>query len=157
MRTIHELRGKAGQRLGFWPDWSAEGLPSMPMLVIVAPPADHALLDGTPQPADAMDLCARLIFLDQCHASLAATGALCLAAASRIEGSIVREALRPSHRDAPEIRIGHPTGITPVKVALDAPGAAGEIRYAVLGFARTARRLMEGAVFVPDPNPGDLS
>lgn len=147
MTQVAELRGKAGVALGFWPDWRATGLPAIPMLVIVAPPREHTLLDGRALSASDVDLCARLFFLDHCHPSLAGTGALCLAAAARVEGTVVQRVLAPAARRAEDVRLGHPSGVTPVKAVLD-PHAAG-IRFAALGLARTARRLMAGSVYVP--------
>ena len=141
------LRGKAGVMLGFWSDWRATDLPAIPMLVIVAPPSQHTLLDGRVLAASEFDLCARLFFLDQCHPSLAGTGSLCLAAAARVEGTVVQRVLSTAAKSADDVRLGHPTGVTPVKAVLDP--RAGGIRFAALGFARTARRLMAGSVYVP--------
>jgi 2-methylaconitate cis-trans-isomerase PrpF len=149
MVAIHELRGKAGLRFGFWTDWRAKGLPSMPMLVIVSPPADCTMLDGRTMRQDEADVCARLIFIDQCHPSMAGTGSICLAAASRIAGSVVHRALAPGRWALPEIRIGHPSGVTPVKALIDSATTGSEACFAALGFARTARRLMNGTVYVP--------
>lgn len=71
-----------------------------------------------------MDLRARLFFVGKCHDSMAGTGATCLAAASRIVGSVAHCMLPP----------GDP----------ETEGA-----NAALGFVRTARRLMEGTAYVP--------
>jgi 2-methylaconitate cis-trans-isomerase PrpF len=137
--TTEEVRGKLGQALGLWTDWRAGGLPAMPMFVIVAPAS-------VGEPAD---LNARLLFLGYCHRTMAGTGAICLAAASRIEGSVVERVMRPSQAMYDTCRIGHPTGTLDVTVKLEGSGHDGEARFTSLGFARTARRLMAGHVFVP--------
>jgi 2-methylaconitate cis-trans-isomerase PrpF len=137
--TVEEVRGRLGQALGFWTDWRAGGLPAMPMAVIVAP----VVSDG---PADFQ---ARLLFLGHCHRTMAGTGAICLAAASRIPGTVVNRVLGPGRAEADVVRIGHPSGTLDVKVRLDAARSDGEIRFRTLGFARTARRLMAGTVCVP--------
>jgi 2-methylaconitate cis-trans-isomerase PrpF len=149
--TLAEIRGKVGQRLGFWADWSARNLPAMPMLVMVAPPGDYRDLDGLAHAGAAMDLRARLLYLDVCHPSLAGTGAICLAAASRIAGTLVNRALSEVGAASASLRIGHPRGVIDVRVSLDEKCDSASPRFAILGFARTARRLMAGSVYLPDP------
>lgn len=141
--TTEEIRGKVGQALGFWPDWRAGGLPAMPMFVIVAPAP-------TGSPAD---LLARLLYLRRCHQTMAGTGAICLAAASRVPGTVVNGAAGPARVLSDVLRIGHPLGTLDVKVALERPGPNEDVRFASLGFARTARRLMTGSVCVPHLAP----
>lgn len=137
--VTEEIRSKLGQSLGFWPDWRAPGLPAMPMFVIVAPAP----------PSARADLLARLLYLGRCHGTMAGTGAICLAAASRVPGSVVNAAI-PQVRAASEVLvIGHPLGTLDVKVSVRSTGPGGDFRFATLGFARTARRLMAGAVYLP--------
>jgi hypothetical protein len=49
-----------------------------------------------------------------------------------------------------ELLIGHPSGITPVKV--EAHSGPGGVTFDVLGFSRTARRLMDGTACYPPPD-----
>lgn len=137
--VTEEIRGKIGQSLGFWPDWRQAGLPAMPMFVIVAP---------SPSAAQA-DLLARLLYLGRCHGTMAGTGAICLAAASRLPGSVVNAAVGPARAASDALVIGHPMGTLDVKVTLDGTARRGEIRFEALGFARTARRLMAGTIYLP--------
>lgn len=134
-----EIRTKIGQSLGFWPDWRADDLPAMPMLVIVAAGGDDP----------SSDLLARLLYLKRCHPTMAGTGAICLAAASRVAGTLVNQAVAPARAAADILRIGHPSGVIDVKVAVSGPSAPSDTAFTQLGFARTARRLMAGTVFVP--------
>ncbi len=143
--AVEEVRGRLGQALGFWPNWRTGGLPAMPMLVIVAPtPAD--------EPAD---LRARLLYLGKCHPTIAGTGAICLAAASRVPGSVVRTVLRPGRATSDLLRIGHPSGTLEVRVVLDGEGFGEDVGFRDLGFASTARRLMAGRVSLPHVAPGN--
>lgn len=75
------------------------------------------------------------------HKAFAATGAVCTAVAAHIPGTVVHEVAR-RHGDG-MVRIGHPTGVFPVRVALGADGALTEASY-----SRTARRIMNGTVYV---------
>jgi 2-methylaconitate cis-trans-isomerase PrpF len=95
-----------------------------------------------------MDLSARLMYGDVFHSSLAGTGTICIAAASRVQGSVVHAALA-ARAAASLVRIAHPSGVTEVRVEVAPDSLPGPLRFAALGFARTARRLMAGTVFVP--------
>ncbi len=149
IETIAEIQARAGQMFGLWSDWKSVRLPGLPLCVMVAPPADCVGADGKPLRADEMDLRARLVFLGKCHDSMAGTGSMCTAAASRIPGSVVNQALRDPRTQAPVLRIGHPLGAMHVRVEASAAVSPTDMRYPMLGLARTARRLMSGTVYVP--------
>ena len=76
------------------------------------------------------------------HKAFAATGAVCTAVAAIIPGTIVHEVARDFGDGV--VRLGHPTGIFPVRVARDNEGNLTEASY-----SRTARRLMDGSSYVP--------
>ena len=76
------------------------------------------------------------------HKAFAATGAVCTAVAANIPGTVVHKVAQ--HFPDGCVRIGHPTGVLPVKIVLDAHGNVLEASY-----SRTARRILEGAVYVP--------
>ena len=48
-----------------------------------------------------------------------------------------------------ELRIGHPLGVMAVRVTTQPGLDALEPAFAELGIARTARRLMDGSIYVP--------
>jgi hypothetical protein len=81
------------------------------------------------------------------HKAYAVTGAICTAGAAKIEGTVVHGLLTEAARERQEIRLGHPGGILPVGVFIEKRGNEYEYREAVVG--RTARRLMDGYVYVP--------
>ena len=87
------------------------------------------------------DIQVRMISMGQPHRATPITGAICLALAARIPGSLPHRLC--AAREGP-IRIAHPSGVTMVDAALN---AAGEAEYGAV--YRTARRLFEGAVVVP--------
>jgi 2-methylaconitate cis-trans-isomerase PrpF len=92
-----------------------------------------------------MDLRVRLIFMNRLHESIAGSDSVCLAAASRIPGSTVSAVA--DHRHADELLIGHPSGVTPTKVSSHVEGE--DTHFDLLGFSRTARRLMDGTAYYP--------
>jgi 2-methylaconitate isomerase len=148
MTTVGEIQSKTGQLYGLWPRWQDVDMPGFPLVVLVAPPADYTDAAGVKHQAPSMDLRARLLFVNRCHDSMAGTGATCLAAASRIPGSVAHRALTDDATSS-ALRIGHPLGVMDVVVAVDPASQGEDIRYTALGFERTARRLMAGEAYLP--------
>ncbi|MDR5785494.1 PrpF domain-containing protein [Caballeronia sp. LP003] len=148
IRMLAEIQAKAGERIGLNADWTEEPAPVLPLAAMVAAPADYEDVNGDVQPSDAMDLRARLVFMGKCHDSMSGTASMCIAAASRISGSLVHQAVG-TRSSKQTLRIGHPLGVMEVKVVAHAGASAAEMTFDVLGLARTARRLMAGTVYVP--------
>ena len=61
-----------------------------------------------------MDLRLRLMFMNKLHESVAGTGSICLAAASRVKDSVVNKVARDHGNN--QLLIGTPSGIIPVQV-----------------------------------------
>jgi 2-methylaconitate cis-trans-isomerase PrpF len=133
---------------GLWPNWQDVDMPGFPLAVLVAPPASYTDTAGDTHDESSMDLRARLLFVNRCHDSMAGTGATCLAAASRIPGSVAQRALTDDGTLS-ALRIGHPLGVMDVLVTVDPDSPSEDIRFSTLGFARTARRLMSGKAYLP--------
>jgi hypothetical protein len=135
---LEMIRVEAAKRMGI------PGSAGVPKIVLVAPPLAYTSLDGTAIAAEAADVVARIISMGNCHRAFALTGAMCLAVAAEIEGTLVHECARQPHGD---IRLGHPSGVLPIAAAVSTRG--GEPWAERVTVYRTARRLMEGAVRVP--------
>ncbi|MGE4527409.1 MAG: 2-methylaconitate cis-trans isomerase PrpF family protein [Rhodospirillaceae bacterium] len=146
MARLETIRRLAGVRMGLAATPEGVGM-AIPRVAVIAAPADSRLLSGETLAAADCDLLIRMISVGQPHRAVPVTGALCVAAAARIAGSVVARLARPAGET---IRIGHPSGVTEVAadVGKDAEGAW-TAREAVVW--RTTRRLMEGAVLVPQP------
>jgi 2-methylaconitate isomerase len=84
------------------------------------------------------------------HKATPLTGAMCLAAASRIEGTIAHAIANPASRDRDEFRIGHPSGVLQVTASCKRSGDGWHVGEA--GVFRTARRLFDGRVWMPKDN-----
>jgi 2-methylaconitate cis-trans-isomerase PrpF len=149
LATLTEVRSKAAERFGFCEDWrrAEDHSPGFPLIGLVAPPADTWTLNGAPVARQDMDLRVRLMFMNRLHESIAGTASISLAAASRVKGSIVETVC--AHRSENVLLIGHPSGVTPVKVRTAGTGTPPEVEFALLGFSRTARRLMNGNAYYP--------
>jgi 2-methylaconitate cis-trans-isomerase PrpF len=118
----------------------------VPAVGFVAPPMDAPTLSGQTIRAGDVDLTARFISNGQPHRALPVTSSLCTAVAARITGTVVAEAL-PAEPEG-SIRIGMPSGILTVgaDVIRDASGTWTARSGA---FYRTARRLFDGRIYVP--------
>ncbi len=121
----------------------ARTLPSVPKVAMVAAPADSQTLAGTRLAASATDILVRMISMGQPHRAVPLTGALCLAAACRVPGSVPNRMLPPAAR-AGDLRIGHASGTTLVAAEAETGPEGVRIRHATV--YRTARRLFQGEV-----------
>ena len=91
-----------------------------------------------------------MISVGQPHRAIPVTGALCTAVAGRIEGTLVNQ-LTNKRSLAQSIRIAHPSGISEVDAMVVQQKDGWHSRSASIN--RTARRLMDGYVYVPTANP----
>ena len=152
--TLERIRAAGAYRMRMISDplRSREESPATPILGIVSAPADYRNdIAGTTIPASAVDVVSRLMFMQQMHKTYAGTSTVCTGVASRIPGTVVHDAARSDTRDRDEVRIGHPAGVIETLTRVERVGNTYVVRRATLG--RTARRIMEGYVFVPDDLP----
>jgi hypothetical protein len=146
---IERIRGTAAARLDLVDDWrrAAQESPYIPFFSLVSPPADYVdFTTGRMVGAQDADLVARLLFMLRMHKAYAVTGTVCTGAAAKIPGTIVYEAACPESRDRSMTRIGHPAGVIDVEAVVQSDDGVHLLRASV---GRTARRIMEGYVFVP--------
>lgn len=116
-----------------------------PKIAIVAKSTDYTTISNETVPAGSIDLVARMISMGQCHRVLPLTGALCLGVACRIEGSVPARLLSGI---GDSIRLGTPSGPLSVDAEVLRDGDGWNANRASV--FRTARRLMEGNVLVPE-------
>jgi len=74
------------------------------------------------------------------------TGSVCTAAAAMIPGTLVNQVASQKTKDSGVVLIGHPRGAMEIVAQVDQHQGAWRLRKAL--FRRTARRLMEGYVYV---------
>ncbi|NMG32388.1 2-methylaconitate cis-trans isomerase PrpF [Aromatoleum evansii] len=125
---------------------ATESRPHTPKLAFVAPPTSFTASDGRRVEAEAIDLCARILSMGKLHHAMTGTGAIALAVAAAIPGTVVSR-LFGAGGPRGEIRIGHPSGRLTVGAAAACLGGAWRVERATM--SRSARRLMDGYVFVP--------
>ncbi|MDP7549032.1 MAG: PrpF domain-containing protein, partial [Alphaproteobacteria bacterium] len=116
-----------------------------PKVAVLAPPSDMPLLDGSTLGREAMDLSVRMISMGQPHRAVPLTGGMCLAVAANLAGSLVHRLSRPGASG--DIRLGTPSGAIPIGAKVNSAGLDSTVER--ITTYRTARRLMEGHVLVP--------
>lgn len=134
LARIEHIRSALAVQLGRVEDpaEAATRSATVPRIMLVAP-------GNTRTPVQA-----RAVMMGAFHRALPMTGALCLAAAAHTPGTVVAQSLNDA---APaQLRIGHPRGEVVVEVETARRGPATTI--ASLGVTRTARRIMDGNVYV---------
>ena len=119
-----------------------------PKVSFVAPSKGYTASDGRAVKEEDIDLLARVFSMGPLHHAMTGTGAVAIAAAVAIPGTIPNRLARktPDGR----VRFGHPSGA--LSVGAEAKEVGGEWIVGKAMMSRSARRLMEGWVRVPDPN-----
>lgn len=150
MRLIEKIRGKAAVIFGLCekPEEAAAVSPYNPFFAIVSAPRDYVTVNGANVRKEETDLTSRLLFMLKMHKAYPITGTVATGAALRIPGSVVWDVLKEEAKDRDEVIIGHPSGKIPVesRVTVDKDG----IRLEKIGVYRTARRIMDGRVYLPE-------
>ena len=125
--------------------------PGVPKIALVSPPTQYQTPKG-PIKQSEVDIIARMTALQKLHKAFAVTGAVCLGAAAKIEGTVVNEIFKKSQpSNPPDVRIGHPSGTIQVEIEMEQ--ANGELKLSKAALARTARLLMDGFVHLPNNSP----
>lgn len=138
-------RGAVAMGLVKTPQEATEKRQHTPKLAFVAPPAAYTASDGKPVTPEAIDFLARIFSMGVLHHAMTGTGAVAIAAAAAIPGTIVSR-LAPVGADG-RVRFGHPSGV--LSVGAEAREEAGQWAVKKVMMSRSARRLMEGWVRVP--------
>jgi 4-oxalomesaconate tautomerase len=126
-QRLESIRLQAGRRMNLG-DVSQRNVPKM---CLIAPPQIGGAIST------------RSFIPHRCHTSIGVFGAVSVAAASLIEGSVAEGMAVVEEGDMKRLSIEHPTGEFTVEVRLKDGKIAG------CGLMRTARLLISGIVFVP--------
>jgi 2-methylaconitate isomerase len=144
---LEAIRVAASLRMGIARTAAAAGrTPSIPKVAMVTGPRAARTLAGEGIGEESADVTVRMISMGQPHRAVPLTGALCLAVAARLPGSVVERVARPLATNEGSLRIAQPSGLTVVGATVRA-STHGWIAQGATVY-RTARRLMEGMVFV---------
>ena len=100
------------------------------------------------KPRNGGTITSRFFVPDACHKAHAVTGTVCVASACAIPGTVAEQLVNLPKPPQGVIEIEHPSGKIAIDLDVDFTNGRQEIRRAAL--IRTARRVFEGRVFVPE-------
>lgn len=146
---LEAIRGAACVKMGFAKNLrdATENSPAVPKVGFVTVPTGFTDISGKPVDAADMDICARVISVFKCHKACPLTSASAISVAAAVPGTIVNE-LAPESGDS--VRIGHPSGVMTMFPYMDDPRKPlNEIQVSGVAVQRTARRIMDGTVYIP--------
>jgi len=147
---LEAIRSRAAVLLGFCktPQEATRCCQAVPKIAVLAPQQSYRTLGGAVIGKDDIDLVGRAMTMGTFHKAYQVTGVIPTAGAAMIEGTVVYDMVSDGVRDKGVIRLGHPGGVME---------AGAKVEKRINGFVfteasvgRTARRLMEGCVFVPE-------
>ncbi len=120
--------------------------PAVPKVAFVSPPQEYRSSKGEVVHPEAIDLTARIMSMQKAHKAYAVTGGIATATAARIPGTLVNELFHP--REGTDfVRIGHSSGVLALEIVVEPREEGLFLKRAAL--ERTARRIMDGYVYVP--------
>ena len=145
--VLEKVRGTAACMMGFAKNLkdATENSPAVPKVGFITSPKSYTEIGGTQVNAEDMDICARVISVFKCHKACPLTSASSIAVAAALEGTLVKK-IMGDKVDTENVRIGHPSGIMtmcPEVIVKD-----GEAEVPAVAVQRTARRIMDGNVYV---------
>jgi len=132
LKKIEAVRLEAGRRMGMG-DVSRLVVPK-PVLVS--------------RPVQGGNIASRYFTPHACHRSHAVTGALAVGAAAVLPGTVASRYIEPKGFSGGVLSIEHPSGHIEVDLITNRSGPSPVVERA--SFVRTARRIFEGVVYVPD-------
>lgn len=147
LERVETIRAHAAVRMGLASsaDEATRSRPHTPKLACVAAPAGYVASSGKLVDPSALDLNVRIFSMGRLHHAMTGTGAVAIAVAAVIPGTLVQR-LAPDLRG--DIRFGHPSGTQTVGAEAVWRDGAWVVTKAVM--SRSARRLMEGVVWIPE-------
>ncbi|MBS4099155.1 MAG: 2-methylaconitate cis-trans isomerase PrpF [Sulfuricella sp.] len=119
--------------------------PATPKLACLAAPRTYTAAGGKVIEANTIDLLVRIFSMGQLHHAMTGTGAVALAAAAAIPGTLPQR-LVPA-KAAGQICYGHPSGTQSVGATAHEQDGQWIVTQATM--SRSARRLMDGWVRIP--------
>jgi methylitaconate Delta-isomerase len=148
LKKCEEIRSVVAEIMGIAKKEDATRTsPGVPKIALVSPPTTYQTPKAKVDARD-VDVVARMTALQKLHKAYAVTGAVCLGAAAKVEGTIVNEIYRKVQPgNPPAVRIGHPSGT--IQVEIETVKTSGGLTLSKAALARTARLLMDGAVYLP--------
>jgi 2-methylaconitate cis-trans-isomerase PrpF len=148
--TLENIRCKAAVLIGLATseEEATQRSQAVPKIAFISEAKPYKTTGGAAITAQDIDLVGRIMSMGTLHRSYAVSGGIATAGAAMIPGTVAFDLLKKNSRGKDLLRIGHPGGIIDIGAVIDIEGDRCTYKEAVIG--RTARRLMEGYVLVPE-------
>jgi 2-methylaconitate cis-trans-isomerase PrpF len=145
LATVEVIRTHASVAMGLTRTIAAAAdRRSTPFIAVLSAPLAYEVGDGRLMEEASYDLSSRFMSNGQPHRAIPGTGALCLAVAARLPGSVAADL--GGARAAGRVRVGTPAGIVPVDAVVE-DGNGGSHAVSATTY-RTFRTLFTGEVHV---------
>jgi 2-methylaconitate cis-trans-isomerase PrpF len=147
---LEDVRVAAALAMGLVADeeFARTRMTNLPLVAIVRKSTGYRSSSGVEVDGNRIDIVTQMMSMGLPHKATPLTGAMCLAAACKITGTVANELANPEGVGREEFRIGHPSGV--LQLTARCENIEGAWRVAEAGVFRTARRLFDGHVLVPD-------
>lgn len=145
---LEKIRGTAACMMGFAKNLedATKNSPAVPKVGVFTKPVDFLNLEKEEVKAETMDVCVRVISVFKCHKACPLTSASAISVAAFMEGTLIQKVLGKPQKEQKTVRIGHPSGV--MTMLPDLEEQSGEITVKGVAVQRTARRIMEGTLFI---------
>lgn len=145
---LEKIRGTACVMIGQAKDLAdaTKNQPGVPKVGFFTKPVSFGDIEGGTVKAEEMDVCARVISVFKCHKACPLTSASSISVACFLEGTILSETLGAPQPGRETVRVGHPSGV--MTMYPDIRKENGEIIVPGVAVQRTARRIMEGTLYI---------
>lgn len=147
---LEKIRGIAACMMGFAKDLqdATENSPAVPKVGFFTVPRDYTDIAGSAVKKEEMDVCARVISVFKCHKACPLTSASSISVAAFLEGTVLYETLGRAEDGRDTVRIGHPSGV--MTMCPEIVSRDGNLELPSVAVQRTARRIMDGTVYIRD-------
>jgi probable AcnD-accessory protein PrpF len=127
------------------PTEATEKRPHTPKLSFVSKPQTYTASSGKRILQEDIDMVARIMSMGKLHHAMTGTGAIAIAVAGAIPGTVVNRLMGGQSQS--KIKFGHPSGT--LEVGAQANNDSGDWVISKAIMSRSARRLMTGEVWLP--------
>ena len=138
--------GAVAMGLASSPEEATQKRPHTPKLAFVSLPMEYMSSSGKKVAKESIDLTARIMSMGKLHHAMTGTGAVAIAVAAVIPGTVV-QLIVSGRTGGGQIRFGHPSGTLAVGAEASQQNGDWIVTKAIM--SRSARKLMEGWVTIP--------
>ncbi|MFW1843611.1 2-methylaconitate cis-trans isomerase PrpF [Acinetobacter pittii] len=148
LELIEKIRAHCTVAMGFakTPDEATKFRPHTPKICLIAEPSDYQAAGGKQVSKEQIDVIARIISMGKLHHAITGTGAIAVAVAACLDGTLVNKIV--GDIGSRQVRIGHTAGTVNVGAQTECVNGQWIVEKAIM--SRSARIIMDGYVYIPE-------